>query len=128
MQQPSMSLLHGVVEWSGVSESLDDDLCTHISLCVLSKDCDVASSLKHITFIRSTILISVNLIGEESPAVRAQVACAITNFFRKNKHYRCASVFLLNGDQFERVIPECVEGGGQDPKACIPPHILTLDR
>ena len=126
MQQQDMILFRSVVEWRRIDASLDNDLCTHITLRVSGADCDVVSMLNNITFVHPTILISIGLIGEGGPDVRERVACAVINFFRGNKYYRYSSVFILDGDQFKRVIPERVEGE-EDLKASIPSHILVSD-
>ncbi len=128
MQQQDMILFRGVVEWRRINESLDSDPCTHIMLRVSGADCDVVSMLNNITFIHPTILISISLIGEGSADTCERVACVVTNFFRESKYYRHSSVFLLEGDQFKRVIPECAEGEEEDPKTCIPSHIFVSNR
>ena len=90
----SMLLSHGVVVWSKIGESFDDDSCTHISLRVSGEGCEAISLLQNITFTRSTILISVDVIGESSPDVRARVVRAVIDFFRRSRHYRHNSIFL----------------------------------
>ena len=90
----SMLLSHGVVVWSKISESFNDDSCTHISLRVSGEEGDATSLLHNITFTRSIILISVDVIGEDSSDARARVVRAVINFFRGSRHYRHASIFL----------------------------------
>ena len=128
MQQQDMILFRGVVEWRRIDASLDDDECTHITLRVSSADCDVVSMLNNITFIHPTILVSIGLIGKGSPDTCEQVACAVTHFFRESKYYRYSSVFILDGDQFKRVIPERIEGEVGDLKVSIPSRILVSDK
>lgn len=127
VQRQDMILYRGVVQWRRVDASLGDDECTHIALRVSGADCDVVSMLNNITFTRPTILISIGLIGEGSADTCEQVACVVTHFFRESKRYRYSSVFILDGDQFKRVIPERVESGEEHPKPFIPSHILVSD-
>lgn len=125
--QQDMILYRGVVEWRRINAALDNDSCTHIVLRVSGVDCDVALLLNNITFIHPTILVSIGLIGEGGPDTCEQVACVVTNFFRESKYYRYSSIFLLDGDQFKRVIPEYPESEAGDPKVCIPSHIIVSD-
>ena len=93
-QRQSMVLSHGVVAWSKINQSYDDDSYTRISLRVSGEDCDVISLLHNITFIRSTILISVEVIGEDGVDLRAWAVRVAINFFRRSRHYRNVSIFL----------------------------------